>query len=84
MLQQARYEVETAQRREELEQIEAERRRQKLEEMEAMMEGRSARKPENKKGPDSRDYWDRTEGFNSMGGGGSGGRYKPSCRKRSG
>lgn len=86
MLQQARFEVDTAQRREELERIEEERRRQKLEEMEAMMEGRSAKKPETKKGPDTREFWDRADGFNPLsgGGGGSGGRYQPTCRRRGG
>jgi hypothetical protein len=86
MLQQARFEVETAQRREELQRLEEERRKQKLEEMEAMMEGRSAKKPETKKGPDTREFWDRADGFNPLqgGGGGSGGRYQPTCRRRGG
>ena len=85
MLQQAKFELESAQRREELARIEEERRQQKLEEMEAMQEGRSAKKPETKKGPDTREFWDRSDGFNPFGGGGGGGgsnRYKPTTRRR--
>mmetsp|Transcript_2664 Transcript_2664/g.7430 ORF Transcript_2664/g.7430 Transcript_2664/m.7430 type:complete len:180 (-) Transcript_2664:144-683(-) len=86
MLQQAKYEVETAQKREELEKIEEERRKQKLEEMEAMMEGRSAKKSE-KKDPGSSDHLDRGDGFNPLtgsggGGRGGGGRYQPTTRRR--
>ncbi len=81
MLQQAKFEVETAQRRDELARIEEERRKNKLEEMEAMAEGRSAKKPEKKKGPDTRQFWDRTDGF-PMGGGSSSARYTPSTRRR--
>ena len=83
MLQQAKFELETAERRDELARIEEERRKQKLEEMVAMQEGRSAKKPEKKKGPDTRDYWDNADGFNHMGGGG-GSRYKPSTTRRRG
>ena len=81
MLQQARFELESAQRRDELARIEEERRKQKLEEMEAMSEGRSARKPEKKKGPDPREFWDRTDGF-PMGGGGSSARSAPTTQQR--
>jgi hypothetical protein len=81
MLQQAKFELETAQRRDELARIEEERRKQKLEEMEAMAEGRSAKKPEKKKGPDTRQFWDRSDGF-SMGGGSSSTRYTPTTRRR--
>jgi hypothetical protein len=82
MLQQAKFELESAQRREELARIEEERRQQKLEEMEAMQEGRSAKKPEKKKGPETRDFWDRTDGFNPLGGGGGSKSYKPTTRRR--
>ena len=81
MLQQAKFELETAQRREELARIEEERRKKKLDEMEAMAEGRSAKKPEKKKGPDARQFWDRTDGF-TMGGGSSSARYTPTTRRR--
>ena len=81
MLQQAKFELETAQRRDELARIEEERRKQKLEEMEAMAEGRTAKRPEKKKGPDSRQFWDRTDGF-PMGGGSSSARYTPTTRRR--
>jgi hypothetical protein len=81
MLQQAQFELETAQRREELARIEEEKRKKKLEEMEAMAEGRSARKPEKKKGPETRQFWDRTDGF-PMGGGSSSARYTPTTRRR--
>ena len=52
-LQQAKFELETAQRREELALFEEERRQQKLEEAEAMLEGRSSKKPEKKKACDA-------------------------------
>ena len=80
MLQQAKFELESAQRRDELARIEEERRKQKLEEMEAMSEGRSAKKPEKKKGPDPREFWDRTDG--SMGGGSSSARSAPTTQQR--
>jgi hypothetical protein len=85
LLQQAKFEVETAKRKEELAQIEEQKRQQKLEEMVAMQEGRSAKKPEQKKKTDTRDYWDNAGGFNHMGGGGgSGPRYKPTTTRKSG
>ncbi len=82
MLQQARFELESAQKRDELARIEEERRKQKLEEMEAMSEGRSAKKPEKKKGPDPREFWDRTDGFPMGGGGSSSARSTPNTTQR--
>jgi hypothetical protein len=86
-MQQARYEIETADQRAKLAAIEEERRKQKLEEMEAMAEGRTAKhKKDQKKGRvDTRDFWDNTDGFNPLNGsGGGGGGFKPSCRRRGG
>jgi hypothetical protein len=87
--QQAKFELESAQRREELARIEEERRLQRLEEMQAMQEGRSARKPEAKKGPGAADF--RADGHSSTnpfggsgGGSGGSGRYKPTQRQRRG
>ena len=82
-MQQARYEVETAEQRARLAAVEEERRKQKLEEMQAMAEGRTAKhKKEQAKGRiDTQDFWDNTEGFNPLnGGGGGGGSFKPTCR----
>ncbi|EKX45946.1 hypothetical protein GUITHDRAFT_152489 [Guillardia theta CCMP2712] len=83
-LQQARYEIETAEKRKHLAEIEEERRKQQLEEMEAASQGRSAKKPETKKPKDTRDYWDNASGFSHMNNGGGGRGYKPSCRRRGG
>eukprot|EP00286_Rhodomonas_abbreviata_P005224 CAMPEP_0181330318 /NCGR_PEP_ID=MMETSP1101-20121128/23831_1 /TAXON_ID=46948 /ORGANISM="Rhodomonas abbreviata, Strain Caron Lab Isolate" /LENGTH=159 /DNA_ID=CAMNT_0023439557 /DNA_START=39 /DNA_END=518 /DNA_ORIENTATION=+ len=81
-LQQARYELDTAERRETLAKIEEDRRKQKLEEMEAASQGRSAKKPETKKPKDMRDYWDNKSSFNP--GGGSVQRFKPTTKRRGG
>eukprot|EP00960_Hanusia_phi_P003001 89259-Hanusia_phi.AAC.1 len=83
-LQQAKYEIETAEKRKHLAEIEEERRKQQLEEMEAASQGRSARKPETKKPKDTRDYWDNTGGFSHLSNGGGDRGYKPSCRRRGG
>mmetsp|Transcript_44963 Transcript_44963/g.105493 ORF Transcript_44963/g.105493 Transcript_44963/m.105493 type:complete len:163 (-) Transcript_44963:248-736(-) len=79
-LQQAKYELETAERREALAKIADERRKQKLEDMEAASQGRSSKKPETKKPKDTRDYWDSKGGFNS--GGGRFSSFKPPTRRR--
>ena len=86
-MQQARYEVDTAEARERLAEIAEEQRKKKLEEMEAMAEGRTAKhKKDQKKGRiDTRDVWDNLDGFSHLnGGGGGGGTFKPTCRKRGG
>ena len=85
-MQQARYEIETADQRAKLAEIAELQRKQKLEEMEAMAEGRTAKhKKDQKKGRvDTRDFWDSTEGFSHLTGGGGGSTFKPTCRRRGG
>mmetsp|Transcript_96838 Transcript_96838/g.141650 ORF Transcript_96838/g.141650 Transcript_96838/m.141650 type:complete len:168 (+) Transcript_96838:58-561(+) len=85
-MQQARYEIETADKRENLARIAEEQRMKKLEEMEAMAEGRTAKhKKDQKKGrTDTRDIWDQVDGFSHLNGGGGSSSFKPTCRKRGG
>lgn len=86
-MQQARYEIETAEQRAKLAEIAEQQRKEKLEEMEAMAEGRTAKhKKDQKKGRiDTRDFWDNTDGFSHLNGGGGGGaKFTPSCRRRGG
>lgn len=84
-MQQARYEVDTAEARARLAEVAEEQRQKKFEEMEAMAEGRTAKhKKDQKKGRiDTRDVWDNLDG--PLNGGGGGGRtFKPTCRRRGG
>lgn len=86
-MQQARYEIDTAEQRAKLAELAEKQRQEKLEEMEAMAEGRTAKhKKDQKKGRvDTRDFWDNVEGFSHLNGGGGGGAtFKPTCRRRGG
>merc|ERR1740133_345680 len=86
-MQQARYEIETADKRASLAKVAEEQRLKKLEEMEAMAEGRTAKhKKDQKKGrTDTRDIWDNVDGFGHLNnGGGGGGKFTPSCSRRGG
>jgi hypothetical protein len=86
-MQQARYEIETAEQRAKLAAIAEEQRKQKLEEMEAMAEGRTAKHKKDKKKPTGadRNVWDNLDGFSPLNGGGGGSStYKPTCRRRGG
>lgn len=86
-MQQARYEIETAEQRAKLAEVAEKQRQERLEEMEAMAEGRTAKhKKDQKKGRiDTRDVWDNVDGFSHLNGGGGGGStFKPTCRRRGG